>query len=46
MPSLQASIPPKAAPRIAENPTPTLADALEAVIEGRSAPWKNGGTLG
>ena len=30
-------------PRIAENPTPTLADALEAVIEGRSASWKNGG---
>ena len=30
-------------PRIAENPTPTVADALEAVIEGRSASWKNGG---
>ncbi len=30
-------------PRITENPTPTLADALEAVIEGRSASWKNGG---
>ena len=30
-------------PRIAENPTPTLADALEAVIEGRSGSWKNGG---
>ena len=30
-------------PRITENPTPTVADALEAVIEGRSASWKNGG---
>ena len=30
-------------PRIAENPTPTVADALEAVIEGRSGSWKNGG---
>jgi len=30
-------------PRITQNPTPTLADALEAVIEGRSASWKNGG---
>ena len=30
-------------PRITENPTPTVADALEAVIDGRSASWKNGG---
>lgn len=29
--------------RITESATPTLADALEAVIEGRSAPWKNEG---
>ena len=29
--------------RVAENPTPTLADAVEAVIEGRSASWKNSG---
>ena len=27
--------------RITENPTPTLTEALAAVIEGRSASWKN-----
>ena len=30
-------------PRVTENPTPTLADALEAVIEARSGSWKDGG---
>ena len=30
-------------PRVDATPTATLSDALEAVIEGRSASWKNGG---